>query len=122
MYANCNLYPTWYAQARTGLSQGAWLRLPAHAPHPSACGFEPIAIAEDHGQVADWGTPTPGGSRLHVHEHADGALVAHEDRFSPDEGPLSMLAHLLFETTGGKIALALAGGVVAGKAIAAVLD
>ncbi len=119
---NCDIYSVWYHSVRPALAQGAWLRLPASAPHPSACGFETIIISEPHGQVADWGTPTPGGSRLHVHEHAEGTLVAHEDRFSPDEGPLSMLAHVLFETKAGKAALVVAGAAVIVKVAAALLE
>ena len=118
---NCDIYPAWYHSVRPALARGAWLSLPTHAPHPSACAFEPIAIAEDHGQVADWGTPTAGGSRLHVHEHADGTLVAHEDRFDPSRDPVSAIAHVLFETRVGQVACVVAAGAALGTILAAIL-
>lgn len=85
------------------LASGQKIVAPLWLSHPSAAGFRPIGVATPSGQCADWGLPYPDGSRVHVHEFVDGRIVVHRDRFDPDAGPLSLLAHLLGETFVGPV-------------------
>lgn len=76
--------------------------------HPrELAGFERArGPVERHGQAEDWTRELPDGSRLHAHVFPDGRITMHRDRWSPKRGPLSTVAHVALETTGGRIALA----------------
>lgn len=103
-------YLAWLNRNYTSLWNGARLRVPSHLGHPKWSGFSFTAFAEPAGQVADWVASLRNGSRVHIHEFANGALVAHVDRIDPQRGPLEALAHWVTESWSGRLAVA---GVVA---------
>lgn len=72
--------------------------VPSSLPHPSAGGFHLISPAMPDGQVGDWGLSLDDGSRIHLHEFADGRLIAHRDVFDPDRGIGHAIAHVIAET------------------------
>ncbi|MCH8286445.1 hypothetical protein IIB79_07960, partial [candidate division KSB1 bacterium] len=51
--------------------------IPAGLPHPAYSGFGKPVVAEQHGQETDWVVSLEDGSRLHIHEYADGTMVGH---------------------------------------------
>jgi hypothetical protein len=99
------------------LGRGQHLEVPRSLPHPASAGFLQESTATPAGQCADWAFPLEDESRLHVHEFADGRLVAHRDKIDPNRGPLHALFHLAWETDLGRIALAIGALVVASKVI-----
>lgn len=88
----------WLHANRAQVAAGAKLQAPAHLPHPRYAGFESEALATPEGQIADWVVPVADGSRIHVHECADGRLVVHRDQYDPNRSAGHLVAHLLFET------------------------
>jgi hypothetical protein len=52
-------------------------------------------VAKNVGQSGNYVLPCTDGSRIHVHEYADGRLVAHRDRTDPGRSPLHAVWHLL---------------------------
>lgn len=71
-------------------------------PHPLRSGFSKIKRAwPKPGKIADY-VRSHGKSRIHVHEFVNGEMEAHVDRFDPKQ---AMLAHAVFETEIGKVAL-----------------
>lgn len=86
------------------LANGGWVVLPGWLPHPGDVGFKCLGVAEDVGQVRNWVHALSDGSRLHVHEFAEGGLVVHRDRHNPDEGLVSSVLHFFLETKAGKVA------------------
>ena len=109
---------TWMASVWNDLLAGKHVRVPRALPHPVWSGFEVPPIAEPVGQKADWVLSLTDGSRLHVHEFSNGALVAHRDGTDPKRGPLHAVWHWATESTSGRLTL----GVAAIIGIAALVD
>lgn len=74
-------------------------------PHPAAAGFRRLTLAEPWGQMADWAASLDDGSRLHVHEMKDGALIAHVDQHDPARGPGVAVYHWGTESASGRATL-----------------
>ncbi len=85
------------------LSAGGRVPVPPSLLHPRWSGFEVPPLAEPVGQAADWVLSLNDGSRLHVHEYANGALVAHRDETDPKRGPVHAVWHWATESTSGKV-------------------
>lgn len=96
------------------LAAGQKVNVPAGLVHPRAGGFEALDFAEPVGQARDWAYSWSDGSRLHIHEHADGRMVAHRDRYDPKQGIVSAVMHIATETTTG---LVVGGLLIVGTAI-----
>ena len=88
----------WISRHWSVLSKGGKVALPSATPHPSDLGLRRLDIAMPAGQVADWALPLSDGSRLHVHEHLSGQLIAHRVQYDPDRGLGDLVAHLLLDT------------------------
>ena len=100
---------TWLEHCWGHLEAGAWLRInSAVLPHPALAGFSKLSIAEPNGQQSDWVWRLDDGSRIHVHEHEDGSLIAHRDQYDPAHSAAYLVKHVALETTAGQIALAVA--------------
>ena len=82
----------------------------ARVLHLRSSGFEVPPIAEPVGQSANWVLSLTDGSRLHVHEYANGVLVAHRDETDPKRGPLHAAWHWATESKSGKLVV---GGTIA---------
>jgi hypothetical protein len=107
----------WQLQQRQGIWMGwinqNWQRLvsgdkinaPIGLAAPEEAGFEMIEVAHPVGQSRDWGLSVSDGSRIHVHEYADGRRVVHRDAHNPKRGLGPMLAHLMQETPYGALAI-----------------
>ena len=93
----------WIRRNWGALLRGRWLQAPSRLTHPSRAGFRRLAAAEPRGQVADWALSCDDGSRVHVHEHADGRLIAHRDQHDPDAGIGSAVLHVVKETAVGPL-------------------
>jgi hypothetical protein len=92
-------WASWLSANREDLGVGAKVNVPSYLPHPQYAGFSKELVATPEGQVANWTLSVPAdGSRIHVHEFADGRLVAHRDRYDPNHSLGNLVAHLLFET------------------------
>ncbi|MCA9559848.1 MAG: hypothetical protein KC583_14970 [Myxococcales bacterium] len=98
-------YLNWITQVWTDLVRRKQVRVPAHLGHPRHAGFNRPPLAEPVGQIDDWVLPLRGGSRVHIHEFANGRLIAHLDRIDPERGPVQALAHWLTETRSGAVAI-----------------
>lgn len=96
----------WIYSNKEPLVAGAKIAAPQWLGSPSLGGLRPITSAAYEGQVRDWGLSLHDGSRIHVHEYPDGRYVAHRDSHDPDRGVGNMVAHLVFDTPLGLIALA----------------
>lgn len=94
----------------SGFVQAAWPQLtaggrvlvPSALLHPKWSGFEVPPVAEPVGQSADWVLSLVDGSRLHVHEYANGSLVLHRDETDPKRGPLHAVWHWATESRSGR--------------------
>lgn len=115
----CGLWLEWLDDNLRRLSRRARLQAPSWLPHPAEAGFAESSIAEPHGQARDWVLSLSDGSRVHVHEHEDGRLVVHRDRYDPSAGPLRAVAHFLIETRAGKATLAVGAVALSVKAVKA---
>lgn len=89
--------------------------VPAWLPHPARSGFKRLQFSTPFGQVADWGLSFDDRSRIHVHEHGDGHLVAHRDKYDPDVNLGNLLAHVFTETPVGRLALVVGVVFAAGR-------
>jgi len=98
------MWYSWIAANWAALTEGQKLFAPSGLGHPSARGFRRLDAALPMGQVADWTLPCSDGSRIHVHEFADGHLQVHRDVHDPDRGGFHLVQHLLFETPLGFLA------------------
>lgn len=107
-----SVWTTWISMHWRELLAGTRVPVPAWLGHPEGAGFRRIGWSTPAGQVADWGLSFTDGSRLHVHEFADGRLVAHRDKHDPDAGLEHRLRHFFEETEIGRAALVV--GVIAG--------
>lgn len=106
-----------WLRSRAGpLSAGKKIALPRWLPHPARAGFVRTVLAEDVGQVEDWGLRLSDGSRIHVHEFEGGALVAHRDKTDPTVGLLHAVWHWLTETRTGRLSVLLGSGLFALRA------
>lgn len=85
------------------LRRGAKVPVPTNLPHPKEIGFTYTTWAKDVGEVANWVRSLRDGSRLHVHEFADGTLVVHRDAIDPARGPVVATFHWLGETPEGNV-------------------
>lgn len=89
----------WLSANWSDLVGGAKIVAPQHLPHPQFSGFLKEQIATPGGQSADWVlSVTVDGSRVHVHEFANGRLVVHRDRYDPNRSLGHLIAHLVAET------------------------
>lgn len=95
----------WLRQNWVVLVSGREVEWPLGLPHPVGAGFRPIEFAIPNGQCANWVHALSDGSRVHVHEYADGRLIAHRDRFDPDRDVGALVAHMLGETFVGPMLL-----------------
>lgn len=95
-------WAAWYRQNQQLLCDGVNLAVPATLPRPSQAGFAFTSLAENVGQVRDWAAPISDGSRLHVHEFADGSLRVHRDATDPSRGLTSAVWHWATESTSGR--------------------
>lgn len=115
----------WLRQNWVALRRGAHVAVEGgwYLPHPSTAGFTRPPLAEGVGQVADWVVSCADGSRIHVHEFADGRLVAHRDATDPALGPVQAVNHWWSESKSGRQAAGLvtAGLVLAGSVAAVAL-
>lgn len=91
----------WINQWWGHLSAGQKIVASPHLPAVAESGFEEIQIAHPVGQLRDWGFSMPDGSRVHVHEYADGRRVVHRDQHDPKRSLGAALAHLFQETPYG---------------------
>lgn len=109
MYQDLQFYRwrAWLASLHPNLGPDARVRVPAHLAHPSRVGFARAYWTKHVGQVADWVASIPDGSRLHVHELADGRLYLHRDRHDPTNGPVKLVRHIVEETSEGPALLSL---------------
>ncbi len=99
---------SWLENNLRTLRSGSKLRVPAWLPHPRTVGFKRLELAAPAGQVADWTLPLQDGSRVHIHEYKDGAMVAHCDKYDPEIGPAKAVAHFFTDTNLGKVTVAVA--------------
>jgi hypothetical protein len=99
------IWVAWIQQNWQSLVSG--LKINAHygLAAPPEAGFEAIGFAHPVGQIRDWGLSMTDGSRIHVHEYADGRRVVHRDKHDPKRGLGPALAHLMQETPYGMLAL-----------------
>lgn len=95
----------WLAASWADLHRGSRVSVPTWLPHPRWSGFETPPLAEPAGQTADWVRSLSDGSRLHIHEFADGRMVAHRDPTDPKRGPLHAVWHWATESTSGRLAV-----------------
>ena len=95
----------WIAKQWPLLSRGRHVIAPAWLPHPAHVGFTRVALATPSGQVADWSLAYDDGSRVHIHEYADGRMVVHRDCLDPDRSIGGLVNHLLGETLVGPVLL-----------------
>lgn len=112
----------WYRQNRQALCDGAQLTVPVILPHPSQSGFAPTSLAENVGQVRDWAASVSDGSRLHVHEFADGSLNVHRDATDPSRGLTSAVWHWATESTSGRVIVVAAVVFFAGSHLVALMS
>lgn len=94
---------TWLQAAWPALARGQRVEVPRFLPHPGRSGFERPPLAEPAGQVADWVVSVTDGSRVHLHEFADGTLVAHRDETDPKRGVAEAMWHWATESTTGQL-------------------
>lgn len=102
-----NQWVSWINLAWQHLTSGAKVEAPWMLPAPGEAGFELIEIAHPTGQSRDWGMSMADGSRIHIHEFADGRRVVHRDVHDPKRGLGPTLAHLMQETPYGVLAIGL---------------
>lgn len=108
--ANQRRWVQWIQENWQALTQGVQLIAPEWFPHPSNSGFERPPLAEPVGQVDDWVLSFADGSRVHIHEHQSGALVAHRDQTDPKRGLFPAIWHWLSESKSGRVVGALSIG------------
>jgi hypothetical protein len=96
---------SWIHQYWQHLASGSKIQAPRWLPAPADAGFTLIEIAHPAGQARDWGLSMADGSRIHVHEYADGRRVVHRDAYDPNRGLGHTLAHLMQETPYGILAV-----------------
>ena len=96
----------WLRDAWADLESGKQIDVPAALARPASVGFREGDVAEPAGQCRDWILSLEDGSRLHVHEYKTGLMRLHRDRWDPDRSLGHLAKHMLFETTGGQIAVA----------------
>lgn len=111
-----NDWLSWATVHWPSLVGGAKINAPFWLAAPVDAGFEVIEIAHPVGQVRDWGLALTDGSRIHVHEYADGRRVVHRDVHDPKRGLGPMLAHLMQETPYGILALGITAMVLIAQA------
>lgn len=92
----------WIAGQWQRLAAGAHIQPPVGFPHPIDAGFARLTLAEPHGQTADYSASLADGSRIHLHEYADGTLLAHRDAYDP-VGVVATVKHLATETAVGPL-------------------
>lgn len=108
----------WLNCVGRALKRGEQVVVPRYLPHPALVGFQQTTLAENVGQSRNWTIWCADGSRLHVHEYADGRLVIHRDGINPEKGPVHAVAHWLLESTSGKATLIFGALAVTGVLVA----
>lgn len=88
----------WISDNWTTLSAGVKIEVPSWLGAPHQAGLHLIPMAHPVGQLRNWGLGMSDGSRIHIHEFADGRCVAHRDKHDPGRGFESSVAHLMQET------------------------
>jgi hypothetical protein len=88
----------WLQSQWGALSSGFKIVAPLSLGSPADAGFAPIQFAHPVGQIRNWGLAFNDGSRVHVHEFADGSFLAHRDAHDPARSLESTVAHLVHET------------------------
>jgi hypothetical protein len=99
---------TWITQNWQRLAPGVKIEAPHWFGAPVEAGFEPIGIAHPVGQARDWGMSFTDGSRIHIHEFANGRRVVHRDKHDPRRGLGHAVAHLMQETPYGILGIGVA--------------
>ncbi|HEX6039314.1 hypothetical protein [Longimicrobium sp.] len=107
----------WLGVNWTSLTSGAKIFAPGSLAPPQEVGFMALPFAHPVGQVKDWGMSLADGSRIHVHEFANGTRVVHRDQHDPAAGVGPALAHLMHETPYGKLALGIGAFFFIAKAV-----
>ena len=110
----------WLSGVWSALLAGQHITVPTDLPHPETTGFHTPRMALKVGQIADWVMSCPNdGSRVHLHEFADGRLVAHRDCTDPGRSPIHAMWHVATETpTGRRVAKMLARSALIGTGLA----
>jgi hypothetical protein len=98
-----NQWHGWINGVWPQLVEGAKVTAPWHLSHPRWAGFATTALAEPNGQVADWVLPMSDGSRIHVHEKPDGAMLVHRDAADPERGIVEAAIHFFTESMIGRV-------------------
>jgi hypothetical protein len=73
--------------------------------HPQVYGFRRFLIAESVGQKENWALSLTDGSRLHLWLMPDGRWIMHRDAIDPARGPIEAVAHVVTESSVGKMLL-----------------
>ena len=100
----------WIASVWGDLAAGRRAQVPTWLPHPRESGFEAPPLAEPAGQSADWVKSYSDGSRVHVHEFANGTFLVHRDATDPKRSPAHAAWHWLSESTSGRVVAGLSAG------------
>ncbi len=114
------LWEQWLSARWSYLVAGQEIDATWQVPHPSTAGFTRTDLAEGHGQLVDWELAVTDGSRIHVHEFADGRLVVHRDAINPSRGPLEAMMHWFSESALGKAVFVTGSVALIGVAVALV--
>ncbi len=91
-------WQNWMSAAWPQLVAGERLLAPTYLAHPQWSGFEKTELAEPAGQIDDWVVSMTDGSRVHVHENADGSMVVHRDAVDPSRGLIEAFVHTVTES------------------------
>ena len=110
------IWMAWIHQNWQNLVSGKKIIAPGGFVAPAEAGFEAIGLAHPVGQTRDWGLSMTDGSRIHIHEFANGQRVVHRDKYDPKRGLGSALAHLMQETPYGILACGIGALVLANQA------
>ena len=98
------MWASWLVERWDDFAAGQEIGVPSYFLHPSVAGFSHETLATDKGQVSNWVRSLEDGSRIHVHEFADGRLVAHRDKIDPNGSVIHAVAHFATETELGRLA------------------
>lgn len=91
-------WQNWITAVWPRLAGGERLVAPMYLLHPQWSGFVKTELAEAAGQIGDWAVSMTDGSRVHVHENADGSMVVHRDAVDPGRGFIEAVVHTVTES------------------------
>ena len=100
----------WIGENWLALEKGSKIEAPWWLVPLAQAGFRRTECASPEGRAAHWTLALDDRSRIHVHEYPDGRRVVHRDKHNPEAGPADMIAHLMFDTPWGIVAVV--GGLV----------